>query len=468
MANLILWTTFHFQLAPTRTVGAYQLASWLRYHGYTVKVIDFCHTMTTAELVEITKKHISKETLAIGVSSTFWKSAKDNIERINFNGYLEPEWVLAAREQIESTHKIKWLLGGDKAELSGAKFNWVTFLGNSENALLKWMDENSSRYLIRKPFDVQHINNIFEPGDFIQPQETLPIELGRGCMFKCKFCSYPLMGKRPGTYVRNMSLIKEEFIRNYNEYGTKNYFFLDDTVNENHEKIQNLADIAQSLPFELSWTGYNRLDMIASKPETINWLKDSGLASSYFGIESFHPDASSLIGKGWNGKHGKDFLLKLKNEWGDDINWTLSMIVGLNGESKEHLEEVTQWCIDNDMYHWMYFALHIDSSTNKVWKSEFDKNCHEYGYRFENPNKPYNWTSDNWNLSTAYNTANELNAMSKPYQKVASWMLLGLSTLGYSAKQIKHTLISDLPMDDIKLKSNQFIKNYINHQLYSV
>ncbi len=225
MVNLIIWTTFHFQLAPTRTVGAYQLASWLRCHGYTVKVIDFCHTMTTAELVEITEKHIGKDTLAIGVSSTFWKSAKDSIERVNHSGHLEPEWVLSAREQLEAKYKVKWLLGGDKAELSGTKFNWVTFLGNAENSLLKWMDENSNRYVIRNSFDVKTINNIFTPEDFIQPDETLPIELGRGCMFKCKFCSYPLMGKSPGTYIRDMSLIKEEFIRNYNEYHPLNHNF---------------------------------------------------------------------------------------------------------------------------------------------------------------------------------------------------------------------------------------------------
>jgi hypothetical protein len=144
------------------------------------------------------------------------------------------------------------------------------------------------------------------------------------------------------------------------------------------------------------------------------------------------------------------------------------MIVGINGENKEHLEEVTQWCIDNDMYHWMFFALHIDSSANKVWKSEFDKNCSEYGYRFENSDKPYVWTSDDWNLTEAYKTADELNATSKPYQQVASWALLGLSTLGYSMDKMKNTLLMDLPMDDINTRANQFIRKYINYQLSAV
>jgi hypothetical protein len=78
------------------------------------------------------------------------------------------------------------------------------------------------------------------------------------------------------------------------------------------------------------------------------------------------------------------------------------------------------------------------------------------------------WTSDEWNVAEAYKTANELNATSNPYQQVASWTLLGLSTLGYSMDEMKNTLLMDLPMDDIKTRANQFIRKYINYQLSSV
>ena len=71
MANLILLTCVNFLKAPARGVAAYQLASWLRHHGYTVKVVDFSHLIETNDLVNIVEKHIGPETLAIGVSSTF-------------------------------------------------------------------------------------------------------------------------------------------------------------------------------------------------------------------------------------------------------------------------------------------------------------------------------------------------------------------------------------------------------------
>ena len=465
MANLILWTTYHFKLAPVRTIGVYQLASWLRVHGYTVKVIDFCHTLTTTELVEITERYINKNTLAIGVSSTFWSPSEDSVLRHN-NRYLEPNWVIDAREKIEIKHSVKWLLGGAKVERTeqSHRFHWIKFMGQAENSLLKWMDENSNHYVLRNSFDITKLNNKFTMGDYIQPNETLPIELARGCMFKCKFCSYPLMGKKPGTYLRDMKLVREELIRNYEEFGTKNYYILDDTVNESHQKIQKLADIIQSLPFEVSWTGYNRLDMIASKPESIQWLKDSGLRSSYFGIESFDLKASLLIGKGWNGKHGKDFLLKLKERWGNDINWTLSFIVGLRGESKNSILDVVKWCIDNNMYHWMFFPLNIDSFPDKVWKSEFDLNYEKYGYKFSKSKT--DWFTDGWDLTGAAEFANQLNQKSSPYVRVASWTLLGLASLGYPINEIKNMKISDLPMADIKDKSNKFIKSYINHHQY--
>ena len=35
--------------------------------------------------------------------------------------------------------------------------------------------------------------------DFIQPQETLNLEVARGCKFKCAYCSYPLIGNEHKT-----------------------------------------------------------------------------------------------------------------------------------------------------------------------------------------------------------------------------------------------------------------------------
>ena len=179
------------------------------------------------------------------------------------------------------------------------------------------MDECFSTQIARPNFDISKLENCFYDDLCIQETEVLPIELSRGCQFKCRFCRYPLLGKKKNTYIRDYDLIEKEFLENYYRYGITKYFFLDDTVNESDEKVEKLAEIVQRLPFKLNWFGYNRVDLIGVKPHSIELLKLSGLKSSFFGIESFHLKASKVVGKGWNGAKGKEFLLELREHWGE-------------------------------------------------------------------------------------------------------------------------------------------------------
>ena len=462
MANLILWASVNIDNIPTRTVACYQLASWLRKHGYTVKVIDFCHLMSSADLAAITEKHIDSDTLAIGVSATFWHriSRTTSLELIE----SEPLWVSDARKILDTRIKLPWLLGGYVSSSTILKLDWTRFLGFVEDSLLKWMDENSSKLVRRELFDVKGISKSFLANDFIQPFEVVPIELGRGCQFKCKFCSYPLIGKEKGTYLRDFGLLKEEFIRNYNEWGTTKYYFQDDTVNESEEKVRALAEIAQSLPFRLEWTGYNRLDLIWSRPDTIQLLKDSGLRSAVFGIESFHPAASVAVGKGWNGKRGKEFLLKLKEEWKGDITWYLSLIIGLPGEDRDSIIETNQWCIDNEMYSWEFQPLTINRNLNNIYRSEFEREYKKYGYSFDDIGD-YNWKNNLWTAVDARTLADELRVMGEKYQKPAGFLLSSLASSGYTFNELIYKFKKDIDWADYRIKKSSIINNYVKFQL---
>ena len=93
--------------------------------------------------------------------------------------------------------------------------------------------------------------------DYIQPQEVLTLELARGCKFKCKFCSFTILGVR-GDYSRCGDSLKEELEDNYNRWGVSNYSIADETINDSPEKLKKHADVVRNLPFDIRMSGFMR------------------------------------------------------------------------------------------------------------------------------------------------------------------------------------------------------------------
>ena len=477
MTNFIIWTCMDFQAnLLIRPLGAYQLSSWLTGHGYTVKVIDFCHRLTTNQLVYITLKHTDQHTIGIGVSSTFWKAGialrDDKKTAID---YHEPEWVINARVRIDSKFQhLKWILGGANAGyFRQSKFDWTVINGYAEDSILKLLDEFSNKKS-QSTFNITNQQAAFTNIDNIQSHEVLPIEISRGCQFKCNFCRFSLLGKKKNSYMRNFCIVEQELRDNYNKFGVTRYMIVDDTVNESEEKITALAEIAQRLPFKFEWVGYNRLDIIGAKQHTMSILKDSGLKSAYFGIESFHKDASKIAGKPWIGTYGKEFLLQLKEYWGNDINFFLSFIVGLGNETKQDILDTNDWCIQNNVASWIFHPLGISRHPNLVTPSIFDLNYADYGYRFPNPINDHYWENDTWNWKSAKEFVQILDQnpgrgrAARPLRgdKPAAYYLAALaSTTGMSFSELMVINARDLDWGNIRHVTDIFLQEYVEQNL---
>lgn len=457
MAHLILWNSYGPTLAPVRPLGCHQLASWLEHFGYSVQVIDFCNLMDIRDLVKITEKYIDNTTIAIGASKTFWKN-----RLIPNLPYGEPEWCIKSREYLESKYpKLQWILGGYQTSKDYQTKTWIEFDGMSEDSLLKFLDVNSKYVLTRKLFDIKTLDRQHKDNLFLEPHEILSLEMSRGCQFKCAFCRYPLIGKKKGTYTRDLSLIKDEILSNYERYGTTRYTIVDDTVNEDEDKIKGLAEIVQALPFKFEWVGYLRLDLIGSRKHTIDMYKDAGLRGAFFGIESFNKDASKRVGKGWNGVHGKDFLLELKDRW-QNISIQLGLIAGLPGETVEDLYQTNQWCIDNKIDNWEINPLHIDIGDKREFQSSFDKNYQDYGYSFPDLNDQENWVNGEWSRKSAVEVAQTLKDIARPYQRPGVWHAANLANLGYSFDYLFGSYIRDFDYKQFNIQTSEFVKRYVN------
>lgn len=477
-----------------RAMGAYQIAHFLRSHGYTVQVVDFTDNFTEEELLRASEKFITTDTLAIGLSTTFYTVNEVNSKFIhNDKNKFDVEFPNNVLTVIEHSKKkypnVKVVIGGAKSE-AGKALPYVDAVihGYAEDKFLNYLNSlpfNKKRkkqvtfnlaaasdvpYVevrddpIVKEFSIEQLDHRFLPNDIILPNETLPLEISRGCIFKCSFCAFPLNGKSKLDYIRDPELIKEELIYNYENFGTTNYYLSDDTFNDSTEKVEKIHKAITSLPFKINFTTYLRLDLLYAHKEQIGMMKEMGLASPFFGVESLNQKSASTIGKGMNTERAKDFLLELYHDhWKEEIPITCSFIVGLPYETKETIHSTYNW-VKNSPINSIFFPLNLTSKT--YYKSEFNTNYEKYGYRLDSTSDY--WENDHFNYDEATLLAEQYNEeLLRKDNYPSSWFLMTLLNHGYTLETAKATRMKDLSFMKIVRSRERNIKEY-KHRLLGI
>lgn len=467
-----------------RPIGAYQVAWYLRKFEYNVQVVDFLHRLDEEVILQILRKYITAETKIVGYGAMLGLKDSESrefinkIERILLKIKKNYPWVSivaggAAAADLNRIFRNKTL------------FDYI-FFGHAEDTMLALannlvrggpsvqFEKLEGNRVIRESFPMPHDEkfnieddrHMWDDRDFIQPGETLPIELGRGCIFKCKFCQYPYIGKNKKDFNRCMDLVKEEMIHNYEKWQVTNYYMLDDTFNADEERIEAFAKMTSELPFKIHYATYLRLDLIAAHPQTEDMLLESGLLGAYFGVESFNKEASELIGKPWNGKKAKDYLPKLHHDkWKKQVGLRAGFICGIPPETLQECLDTNQWCIDNEIPNWYWHPLHISRDNYSEFISEFDINSDKYGFEWYVDNGLVLWKTPYCDARTAATWKHQLMAEAKKYQKNAQWNLLELGNYGIDMHEAKHKFIVDMDWSLINKKRRLFLQNYVRQLL---
>jgi radical SAM superfamily enzyme YgiQ (UPF0313 family) len=469
----------------TRYIGPYKLGHWLRKHGYSAQVIDFIVHMTEEQLYTYTKKFITSETTIIGVSATFM-AFKMHVWPDGTKASF-PKHIIDVGLRIKREYpNIKFVIGGygaDHLYMGGIPHATImSYTSACEDIFLEYLDHykkgtqlplgklHTSYYglnSIKNPkfrmmydtarnpkYNIEHDDFKWHESDVVLKNEPLPLDISRGCIFACRFCQYPHLGKGKLDYIRGMEYIKEEMLDNYAKFGTTNYMILDDTFNDTEIKLRAFNDMVQSLPFKITYSAYLRADLIDRFPDTAYLLRDSGLFGAFHGLESLHPYASNLVGKAWSGKRAREYIPKLYHDlWESKIPMTLSFIVGLPKETEQDLWNTQRWVEDNDLYTVVFHKLGLFGNNNKNTKytiqSEFDKNASKYGFTFDENNS---WSNETWVENRAMEVTQKIFAHNKTtnYRKISIWNLGTMLSLGYSKEFLLKTPIKDI--DNVTLK----------------
>jgi radical SAM superfamily enzyme YgiQ (UPF0313 family) len=357
--NIILFSDVSKSLHG-KGMGVYRLASHIRDYGYSVKVIHSFIRLTTDEFYQVCEKYIDSETLVVGLGATVIA----DLEKGKFFGIdnvIVEERFKTIKEKFPH---ITTCVGG--AQITGSSEKFISQLkffdyavqGQAETSFIALLDHLSKKSSLHTssitkpkiisdkvyPFDdFNNSFNYFTDDDVLFKGEGLPIEIARGCIFKCKFCGYDLIGKKLGDYTKQSNLIRKELIENYEKWGTVDYYIADETINDSMEKVNMLADAVAGLPFKPTFGGFLRLDLIWKHPEMAQRLLDFGMEACSFGIETVNDRSGKAVGKGLGRKRIEGTLDHLQSVWKDNVFVNASFILGFKFDTEETASELDQW-----------------------------------------------------------------------------------------------------------------------------
>ena len=443
--------TYH----PTvyRTIGAYKIANVCRKEGLSTKVIDHVLHFSTEELIEALRIYIDDKTSILAISTTFV---------VSIGGM--PENVINAIAVISKEFSnLKIIMGGYYTHVSRkiSDFNThaviteygedifrdvVNFICKNQPEPPFTIDFNTNTNKLIKVYStpLTHSHNIetdnfrFHPDDNIVKGESLPLEVSRGCIFKCKFCNHLLLGRGKLDYLRNFELIREELIYNYENWGTQSYYVICDTFNDTEYKMIEWHKMISSLPFKIKYTAYLRADLLDKFKDVPYLLKESGLISAFHGIESLNRASALAVGKGWSGTRAKEYIPELyHNIWKKEVFQTLSFIVGLPGETKESVRSTLDWFNENNLQHIIFQPLYLTNIKGIKNQSEFERDSEKYGYSFDNTYAIQgkgilsNWKNDYWSCEEVLEFLKTDIApnLGKNHQ-LSSWLIVEYMGLG--------------------------------------
>jgi hypothetical protein len=489
-----------------RCIGAYRLRTSAIHNGFDTAVVDFLDYAIDNDLTdEIIDRYIDKNTV-VGFSTTwFMKDAHEFyytkwsfLSNIDYQQPHKKKFIQKSQFNIElfpSKSKDKWRSFLEKVK---AKSKLVVFGGANIEYFLKPEYEHIIDYAVvgyaddviidilryanginlalpyqviknikiiysNNKFSMESIGTEFLEEDYIQPDEALPIEVSRGCRFKCKFCAFPLNGRKKNDYIRSHECLRNELMQNYEKFGVTQYRFLCDTYNESLDKLEFMHHIISSLPFSIEFEAFIRHDLLTI--EQVKYLKHSGLTSAVLGIETLNKKSGEVIGKGMHPDETINRVELLRKEI-PHCHISTGIIVGLPEDSVDNVEWLFQMVKRTDLFDRINAVdLQIRHKSSLTALSDIEENCERYGYT-KNPDDtaggPLGWINKHG--------MTRLEARQIAYRARALFMsVIDLKNirLPYTCPIDKTFLFSDKETvpKKIQLYTNRYKKRYFNKLL---
>jgi len=403
--------------------------------GFDVLAVDCLYFLSQDEIIDLLKKFMSTKTKVIGFSLPWYvpgyiESTWVNEEIVAKIRTLWPEIIIITGNQI-----IRTPIKSDYHFIGLSDISFVEFLkkvcGQPTNIFIQKPLTNQYKYVINSDtsnpiIDVNDTSTEWILGDDLNPLDTLPLEVSRGCVFSCSFCRFPGLGKKHNDYIRSAANIAGELRRNFDLFGITRYNIVDNTFNDNMYKLNILRealDIAKLPKFE--FCAFIKPETLATKGgEMIPVLIELGLVGSYLGIESVNNESRRAINKGMDINRILYASYRLVSDSKGRVkNWA-SMIIGLPNDTIDMIHESREFFIkeqDKLFKQWRYYALDMRAAppgelTGTI--SAMEKDPLKYGYNLPPDGE---WTNKHMTHKIAMDLMESLWEKDKDVVKAGGW-----------------------------------------------
>lgn len=478
---LIITDNTSYVIGGPRYIGPYRIASELENAGIETFVVDRFYRF--ADFFDFLRQFLTEDFVGIGLSTTFLtppsflqtfdryssrakrSSSYYNTGIISADADKRKAWFVELKEiMTELAPKAKLFIGGAKAQFfyhgmydDLSEIDYVVMgvvdkifpevlkdLMAGQEPRHKMMGNkrviDTAKHYVQPKVCPPHV---WKKHWFVQQNEALPIEIGRGCAFNCKFCNYD---KRENLR-KTLDDLKQEFISNYENYGVQQYHFVDDCFNDSRAKVEEVCNLLLSLPFKVEWASYLRFDLAIKFPETADLIVESGGRAFHWGVESLTYEVARRAGKGTHSDKVKEFIVDFAKKHKGLCYSTGSFISGLPGETEESWKSQFEWLLKSETFDF----IQVGPLGIAPYRQEFDGSVIDYADYSRNPGKygfeKMDIQSGYWKHETMDSVhAQELSdwAMAKWKEKINHregistdiWIYPMLRSMGYTQSEV--------------------------------
>lgn len=371
--------------SASRSAGAHRIATFLRAYGMDIEVIDFIPSWSFEEFEELVRSRVKSSTKFFGLSSIGFLYTPIIQKCFAWLKFTYPDIpIITGSAQFYALH----IIPSDYMVVGFGEFAILEILKGTAKYKTQLLPSGHVTKVVNAmedypAFPMRNLSIDYQKRDFLMPVESLTMETSRGCIFKCSFCTFSILGVKTD-HTRSAVDFKENLLRNYYNFGIHRYSITDETFNDHTDKIVKYADVVEQLNFKPSFGGYIRADLLYTRPQDKEHLARMNFNAHHYGIESFHRPSAAAIGKGMSPEKLQTAILDTKNyilQHTEFYKGTISFIVGLPHENENSLMRTKEWV---DQYwrneHAAYLPLFLASNYENVKQSLLTTTYDKQGY----------------------------------------------------------------------------------------